>query len=1048
MNHVSGQRGRLPKWRAVTAVAMGLPLLVTMGLGAQQAVGAPLIDTVESAPPALGSFKDGNYIVLLKADPVASYDGGVSGIAATKPAKGKKLDMRAPNVKAYEAHLKKRQKAVAATQSVSAERTFTTAVNGFQAELTAEQAAELAKDKNVLSVSENVQYAPDYSSTDFLDLRSKKGTWNTTYGGERNAGEGVVVGVIDTGYEPGNPFLQGEPVRALPGKSKPKVGEPYRNSSGKISMLKADGTTFTGDCQVGEGFDGTLCNDKVISARYFADDFTTYVPEANRADAEVISAVDIASHGTHTATTAAGNNNVKQIVDGRDFGFGSGVAPSAKVSVYKVCWEDKDPNTGGCYSSASVQAIEAAIVDGVDVLNYSISGNNNSFVDPVAMAFKNAAAAGVFVAASAGNSGPTVSTVNHASPWLTTVAAATFTSGLNGTVEMEDGTKYRGVSIAPREVEQTELVLAADAALAGAAKANLCLPGTIDPARADGKIVVCDRGENARAEKSTVVGDAGAAGMVLVNVAAGSEDSDMHAVPTVHVTGTAIKDQIAANPGITAALRNTDTTDLPATTFPQIAAFSSRGPSLAAESDLLKPDVAAPGVNVLAGVVPGAYAGNRFGFMSGTSMSAPHVAGFGALLLGKYPAWSPAAVKSAMMTTAFDAVTADGSADTDNFATGAGMVDARAMANPGLVYDHDVEDWNALIAGETRARDMNVASYALGGLAGSVTVERTVTAVAPGTYAAWAEVPGVDVTVTPNRLAFKKAGEKQSFTVTFKNAGAAAEQFVHGSLGWDLQGKTKGKGHGKGKSAAELSVTSPVSVRPVTVVAPSVATFSGGAAGSGSIEVLGGVDKTVDLSVDGLAKADGTVIEKVPGLPLVLGANASTGFKPVTVPAGATSATFAVNADDQADDWDLALYNAQTGAVLQAATASASEQIVLRNPAPGQYYIIGNLYATSDGGPATASLDFVALQGDAGNLTVTPDPLALTNGGTGTIDAAWSGLSAGTYFGSVVLGETGKAIAVQVNVGTSAAPAAEPLVVTGEDFAKLPKSTMENTLGK
>ncbi|MFB0834639.1 S8 family serine peptidase [Arthrobacter halodurans] len=1036
MNHVSGQGGRLPKWRAVTAVAMGLPLLVTMGLGAQQAVGAPLTDTVESAPPALESFKDGNYIVLLKADPVASYDGGVAGIAATKPAKGKKLDMRAPNVKAYEAHLKKRQKAVAATQSVSAERTFTTAVNGFQADLTAEQAAELAKDKNVLSVSENVQYAPDYSSTDFLELRGKGGTWDTTYGGEGFAGKGVVVGVIDTGYEPGNAFLAGAPVRPLAPGASPAVGVPYRAADGQIAMLKSDGTTFKGECQVGEDFDGSLCNDKVVSARYFADDFTTYVPEANRAEEEVISPVDIGSHGTHTASTAAGNNNVKQVVDGRDFGSGSGVAPSAKVSVYKVCWEDKDPNTGGCYSSASVQAIEAAIVDGVDVLNYSISGNNNSFVDPVAMAFKNAAAAGVFVAASAGNSGPTVSTVNHASPWLTTVAAATFTSGLNGTVEMEDGTKYRGVSIAPREVEQTELVLAADAALAGAAKANLCLPGTIDPAKADGKIVVCDRGENARAEKSTVVGDAGAVGMVLVNVTAGSEDSDMHAVPTVHITGTEIKDQIAANPGITAALRNTDTTDLPATTFPQIAAFSSRGPSLAANSDLLKPDVAAPGVNVLAGVVPAAYAGNNYGFMSGTSMSAPHVAGFGALMLGKNPLWSPAAVKSAMMTTANDAVTADGSADTDNFATGAGMVDPKAMANPGLVYDHDVEDWNALINGEIQARDMNVASYALGGLAGEITVTRSVTALVPGKYTASANVPGVDVKVTPSKLTFKP-GETKSFKVTFRNATAAAEKFTHGSLTWDFAGKGRG-----------ISVTSPVSVRPVTVVAPSVATFSGGAAGSGSIEVLGGVDKTVDLSVDGLAKADGTVIEKVPGLPLVLGSNASTGFKPVTVPAGATSATFAVNADDQADDWDLALYNAQTGAVLQAATASASEQIVLKNPAPGQYYIIGNLYATNDGGPATASLDFVALQGDAGNLTVTPDPLALTNGGTSTIDAAWSGLSTGTYFGSVVLGETGKAIAVQVNVGTSAAPAAEPLVVTGEDFAKLPKSTMENAFGK
>ena len=177
-----------------------------------------------------------------------------------------------------------------------------------------------------------------------------------------------------------------------------------------------------------------------------------------------------------------GNANVETFVDGRSFGLTSGIAPAAKLSVYKVCWEDTDPNTGGCYSSSSVAAVDQAIEDGVDVLNYSISGSATSVIDPVSIAFLNAASAGIFVAASAGNSGPTASTVNHGGPWVTTVAASSFSQELQGTVEFADGTKFRGASIMNKEVKDAGVVLAANAAItAGNRERRTLRPGHPGP---------------------------------------------------------------------------------------------------------------------------------------------------------------------------------------------------------------------------------------------------------------------------------------------------------------------------------------------------------------------------------------------------------------------------------------------------------------------------------------------------------------------------------------------------------------------------------------
>ena len=312
-----------------------------------------------------------------------------------------------------------------------------------------------------------------------------------------------------------------------------------------------------------------------------------------------------------------GNANVETFVDGRSFGLTSGIAPAAKLSVYKVCWEDTDPNTGGCYSSSSVAAIDQAIVDGVDVLNYSISGSTSTTTDPVDRD-------GVPVRGLRRNFRRrlgrqacwTASTVNHGAPWVTTVAASSFSQELQGTVEFSDGSKFRGASIMNREVKGAGVVLAANAAItAGNANAALCGPDTLDPAKVAGKVVVCDRGVFDRVAKSAEVKRGGGVGMILVNLSNSSLDTDKHSVPTVHVNPPAtetIKAKVTANPAITVSLVNKDTTGLPLEAQPQIAGFSSRGPLLATGSDLLKPDVAAPGVAVLAGVSPIGTGGDNF----------------------------------------------------------------------------------------------------------------------------------------------------------------------------------------------------------------------------------------------------------------------------------------------------------------------------------------------------------------------------------------------------------------------------------------------------
>ena len=451
----------------------------------------------------------------------------------------------------------------------------------------------------------------------------------------------------------------------------------------------------------GEAFNASMCNQKLIGAQFFceAKGCETVLPH------EFLSPRDFNGHGTHTASTAGGNEGVVPTGAAALFGSVNGIAPRARIAAYKVCWDD---GTGRCLANSgdSVAAIDQAVIDGVDVLNYSIAGTSTNYLDAVEVAFLFAARAGVFVATSAGNSGPTPSTVAHISPWLASVAAGTHNRSGEAKVILGNGAEYLGASLTPG-VGPAPIVLATASGLPGADpnELRLCFSDefaghqVLDPAKVAGKIVVCERGVNARVDKSLAVKNAGGVGVVIYNVTANSINADLHSLPTVHLDhnfGPLVVAYVnSPGAGKTATLTQAVVTQT--TPAPDVATFSSRGPSLAGVGDILKPDFMAPGQDILAAVAPPGNAGKSFDIYSGTSMSSPHVAGIGALITEAHPDWSPAAMRSAIATTA-DAVSRPGL--NLPFNTGSGHVRPSLADNPGIVYNVEFNDYLAFLKGQ------------------------------------------------------------------------------------------------------------------------------------------------------------------------------------------------------------------------------------------------------------------------------------------------------------------------------------------------------------
>lgn len=991
----------------------------------------------EVTPPTPIDSPTGSYIVLLEEEPVATYEGGEAGLAPTKPDEGQKLDTQSQAVEEYSTFLAERQQDVAAETGVDPAATYQLTLNGFSAKMSPEQAAKVAGTDGVIGVyPDEIRHPDAVPSTEFLGLEGAGGVWEQV-GGVDAAGEGVVVGVIDTGIAPENPSFAGDPLGTTAG-----TGEPYLEGN-EVVFDKADGTQFRAERVTGDAWDESAYSTKLIGARYFGDGAAA---AGFTFEAEYVSPRDNDGHGSHTAGTAAGNDQVAASIEGIDLGAISGVAPAAKVSAYKACWAGPDPlvtTDDICALSDLLDAIDTAVADGVDVINYSIGGGAASSTwQPDDISFFNAAIAGVFVSVSAGNSGPDASTADHASPWYATVAASTIPTW-EGSVQLPNGFLEAGASVTVQEGEEVTgpVVYAGDipAAGANAADAALCFLDTVDPAQAAGKIVVCDRGVNARVEKSQEVAAAGGTGMILVNVTPGSLDNDFHSVPTVHLDAAArpaLLDYVQNTVDPTATLIGGNITGTE-TPVPQVAGFSSRGPMLADGSDVLKPDIAAPGVAILAAVQNDADGNPAYGVLSGTSMAAPHIAGLGALYLSENPLATPDEVKSAMMTTAYDTVNADGTANTDPFAQGAGQVDARRFLDPGLLYLNGPADWAAFVEGVGNfdfegiepidGSDLNLASIAIGTLSSEQTVTRTLTATRPGTYTVEASIPGVNVSVEPSTLTFGAAGESQSFSVTISNASAPVEQWATGFLTW-----TGGDG---------TTVRSPLAVQPVTADAP--ATASGeGITGSTDVTITPGVTGDLALNLSGLAPVSlltdpANPVEGHTGNENSGDENGDVAWI-VDVAEGATLAQWKLDSsDDEGSDLDLFVYRVVAPDDLRyyeswtSATASADEQVSLDNPEAGTYLVIANLYSLT--GPLTWDLtSAVVTPGGAGSFTATPNPLPVQQGVPATYTVMWSGLEPGTrYLGVVGYGDSAVRTVVEVDPGAAAPVAVEAPSISG-----------------
>ncbi len=642
-------------------------------------------------------------IVILEDPALVNYQGTIPGLPATSPkATGaRKVNPRSAAVRSYTAHLRAKQaafeaSAAATSPSMKISQRFTAAVNGIALAATGKDLQAIANLEGVVAVYPdelrqlNTEVSPGFVGAETV--------W-AALGGVESAGEGVIVGVLDSGVWPEHPsFADPDP-----------SGTPF----------PAPADTYA--CEFGSASPGDApfdCNNKLIGAHRFMATYDVFGPPL--LPGEFVSARDDDGHGTHTATTAAGNAGVDVELLDVWRGEVSGVAPRAHVIAYKVCGD------AGCFQSDSVAAIDQAIIDGVDVINFSISGGTNPYADTVSLAFLNAYANGVFVATSAGNAGPGANTVGHRGPWTTTVGASTssrhFLSTLTLAADGGHELKLVGASITAGISDPTPVVFPP-------AGQELCL-SPFQPGTFNGEIVICERGEIARVEKGYNVQVGGAAGMIQYNPTLQGLATDNHFIPSIHLeneAGGQLLDFMTAYTGVTATFTDGVASIVQGDVM---AGFSSRGGAGLALG-IAKPDITAPGVQILAGHTPmpatvaGGKPGELFQAIQGTSMSSPHVAGAGALLRALHPEWTPGQIKSALMTSALavGVVKEDGVTPADPFDFGSGRLDLNRAGDPGITVSASASDFILL---QNRLWDANYPSVYIPKMPGLLSVHRTV----------------------------------------------------------------------------------------------------------------------------------------------------------------------------------------------------------------------------------------------------------------------------------------------------------------------------------
>ncbi|KAA8528516.1 hypothetical protein F0562_035871 [Nyssa sinensis] len=557
---------------------------------------------------------------------------------------------------------------------------YSHAMHGFSARLTPSQLAELEKNPaHRATYQESFGKLFTTRTTKFLGLKRSSGIWPTA-----SYGKDVIIGIIDTGVWPESESFSDKGMSPVPERWK-------------------------GECENGTAFSHSDCNKKLIGARSFSKGFLAAGRKVS-SKYDFDSARDFAGHGTHTSSTAAGNHVPGASHFGYARGTARGVAPGAHIAMYKVLWAT---DTKEAAATDVLAGMDQAIADGVDIMSLSLGFTQTPyFKDVIAIASLSAIEKGIVVICAAGNDELPNTTYNGA-PWIMTVGAGTIDRSFVATMNLGNGLTVEGTSYFPESVYITNAPLYYGK---GNLSKAICNSSALDPQEAVGKIVLCDYSTNVDTfEQMDEVQRAGAyAGIFLTGTL--SLDREDYSSPSLVLqtnSGTSVRKYVTRDNNATVQSMRFVITKLNTKPAPQVAYFSSRGPDPISPG-VLKPDILAPGMDVLAAVVPNRPVTETdmynlvtdYALNSGTSMAAPHVAGVAALLKAVHHDWSPAAIRSAMMTTA---------STIDNTNTilkdqwtglpatpldfGAGHINPNKAMEPGLIYDMDLQDYIDFLCG-------------------------------------------------------------------------------------------------------------------------------------------------------------------------------------------------------------------------------------------------------------------------------------------------------------------------------------------------------------
>ncbi|XP_031400281.1 subtilisin-like protease SBT3.6 isoform X2 [Punica granatum] len=670
--------------------------------------------------------------------------------------------------------------------------------SGFAARLTQSEAEEISKFPVVVRVLPSRMHKLHTTrSWDFIGLELHRAKQSLLTDGKM--GKGIIIGIIDSGVWPESKSFSDEGMGPVPSRWK-------------------------GICQRGEHFNASNCNRKLIGARWFvkgslAGGLGTFSTNKTGEYREFKSARDSFGHGTHTASIAAGNF----VENANDYGLAEGLArggaPRAHLAIYKACWFFQH----ACSDADILKAFDKAIHDGVDVLSISLGDEIPLFPyadrrDSIAIGSFHAVAQGITVVASAGNDGPISGTVANVAPWLITVGASTTDRRFMAAIMLGNNRTLWGQSLYTGKDHRGFYVVTYSERIAVASAEKGCGEGSLNKTLAAGKIVLCFKtsDEQDMVSASAAVSEAGGIGVIYAQ--SREDGSNPCVIPCVKVDygiGTQILTYIRRARFPIAKL------GFPSSAFgklasPRVASFSSRGPS-SISPQVLKPDIVAPGVDILAAFPSSDEKGAEYKLLSGTSMSAPHVAGIAALIKSMHSNWSPGAIRSALVTTASQTGT-DGNEICDGgptdkigdpFDIGGGHVDPNKAMDPGLVYDTTISDYIRFLCSmgysresvanltETKLRckkdqhhgqNLNLPSIVIPSLRRRLTVTRTVTNVGPedSVYEAVVKPPyGTSMKVEPQVLRFNSTTQVLTFKVSFASVREKARGgYKFGSLTW------------------------------------------------------------------------------------------------------------------------------------------------------------------------------------------------------------------------------------------------------------------------